>query len=459
MPGTEVLKSYLVKIGWDLEGSGFSNLQVMIGKLKQTASASSNQVVQAGAIITKTILGITSSVVGLVSKTADLDLESAKLSRQWWTSKENANALNISLEAMDTTMDGLLTSTKEEYSHFLELNRLAKSLEAPSDVNKTLAKVRDLTNQLDKLKVIGTYAKRWFSYYIGRYFGTEIDKLRAKAKNAIEWLSNNIAKYTELAARHLKKLYDFVDNLVYLFKNFFSVFKTGFDESGNSLFGFMRTAAFVGAAIKKGPLMLALGSIISLLLLLEDYSVWKQGGNSFYGSTWEKLDPAIEGITDKVGTLLGYLSEITKSSIVKKILDGTVAIALYGVQTILDLINSALQGILDFMDMLQGKKTLKEWFLDWTGIGGMKDGAQSFFEKFLSLNPKTSWISKLLNLTKTDPNSAAFGGSGRSSNTTNNKTDVKYDVKIQVGSEAQGRDVADAFTNQIFKNRSMNQIW
>lgn len=459
MPGSEVLKSYLVKIGWDLDGSGFSNLQVMFGRLKQSAYDSSNQFVKAGSIITKTILGITSSVVGLVSKTADLDLKTNKLARQWWTSKENANALNTSLETMGTTMSDLLVSTKEEYKHFLDLYSLSKQMEAPGEVNQTLAKVRDLTNQLDKLKVIGEYSKRWFSYYIGKYFGPELDKLLLKAKGIINWVSNNAPKYIEAVVKHLRKLYGFIKNLVYIFKDFFKAFKNGFSESGISLLDFMKTAAFVGAAIKHGPLMLALGSIISLLLLLEDYSVWKQGGNSFYGSMWEKMDPAIEGITEKLGVLFGYIEKIFQSDLVKKVLDGAFNLALKGVQEVLNLINSALQGIVDLIDLLEGKKSLKEWFVDWTGIGKAKGEELSIFEKFIGMNPKTSWISSILNLFKKDPSSPAFGSGSRSNSTTNNQTDVNYDVKIQVGSEAQGRDVANAFTNQVFKNRSMNQIW
>jgi hypothetical protein len=51
-----------------------------------------------------------------------------------------------------------------------------------------------------------------------------------------------------------------------------------------------------GIMLFKSPLLLVIGLFTVLLLLLDDYLTWKEGGNSLFGDKWSKIDDKITDV-------------------------------------------------------------------------------------------------------------------------------------------------------------------
>ena len=168
----ETLKDYLVKIGWDLDESGFKNATNKITSIKSKLDKVKG-IKDGFKVASDVILGslkvVNEAILDVVESTALLDYETEKQARLWWVSEKQARSYQTALNALGETNADLLTMTNEQYRRLYELNQLGRSLEAPKELDDFLLLVRDINFEFSKLKVEFEYGKRWVAYYFGIY--------------------------------------------------------------------------------------------------------------------------------------------------------------------------------------------------------------------------------------------------------------------------------------------------
>nr|DAP50309.1 MAG TPA: hypothetical protein [Caudoviricetes sp.] len=144
----ETMKEYLVKIGWDVDENGFKKslgiVNSIAGRLSGKAANIASSFVKASGLIANVLVTVNESLTEVIETTAELDLQTERLARQYWTTEQNARSFSTALKVLGKDTSNLMYMTAEEYRQFVELNKLGRTLEAPKDLDTYLQQVRAL---------------------------------------------------------------------------------------------------------------------------------------------------------------------------------------------------------------------------------------------------------------------------------------------------------------------------
>ena len=316
--GDETLQEYLVKIGWDLDKDGYNNVQSLINglinKIGIKAGNFTKSFLTGAGIVKDAIVGITKSTVELINKTAQLDKETEKWARQYWTTEQNARSLQSAMKSMGlSSLDDLYYATSEEYNRFLDLRNLGKSLEAPKELDSFLVKIRDINHEVNRLKVIFEYGARWVVYYLGKMFGKDTDEMLQLFKNGVDWIAKHLPQIAQKIAKAISHVVNIVLALYKVGKAIVTGIKNHLDSMPSRTKATLAALSAILLAFLAGPVGKIIAGITILLLLLEDFYVWSKGGKSLFD--YSKLEeffnsPGIQKIRDFLGSVFEILGGI-----------------------------------------------------------------------------------------------------------------------------------------------------
>lgn len=428
--GDESLQEFLVKIGWNLDELGYDKVNDLIDSLfkKITGKAGNtvNSIIKGAGIVIDAIEGITEATVGLITKTAQLDNETEKWARRYWTTEQNARSLQSAMQAMGlSSLDDLYYSTNEEYNRFLELKNLGKSLEAPKELDNFLVKIRDIQHEFNKLKVIFSYGARWVVYYLGQIFGKDTEEILQDFKNLVSWFGNNIPKISEKIARALSHVINIVLALYNVGKNIYEFVSGIFDKLPTKTKVMLAAISALLIAFLAGPVGRIIAGITLLLLLLEDYYVWTKGGKSLFD--YSKINEffnsdEMEGFKRNVGIIVEGFGDL---------LDLIIQLLSVGVPEFFKELNDTfesictwLEKIITYLNLLSGKTGDVEQD-SWIGRG---INAANAAAEAAGLNDE-SWMNKNPLLQPPDLHVGSFDIVDNSS------VDVKVDIKYDKASD------------------------
>lgn len=364
---SETLREYLVKLGWDVNKSGFDNASGLVdkfaSKLMGKAGAMGTAFISASASIVKASLATAEAVSEIAFSVAEADTAVERLARKYWISEQSARSLQNAQEQLGISMQELMYATNEEYKRFLELNAYGKSLEAPKALDDTLVKIRDIQFEFSKLGTILNYGKRWFMYYLGEYLGVDIDQIIIKFKSFNDWLRTNLPQITQKLAKIVALGWRFAKTVLTLIYNLGKGIVQIVERLGTSGVASIFALAAAFKMIAMGPLGLVLLGLTAIVLLLDDFMAWKEGRNSLFdwsgvSEPLENLWGSVLNVTDSVKSLIGSFSNLFKTIDGGK---GTMSWLGDILQTISDVINFISTGITDISALLNpDDKSLQE---------------------------------------------------------------------------------------------------
>lgn len=358
----ETLKDYLVKIGWDLDESGFKNATNKITSIKSKLDKVKG-IKDGFKVASDVILGslrvVNEAILDVVESTALLDYETEKQARLWWVSEQQARSYQTALSALGETHADLLTMTNEQYRRLYELNQLGRSLEAPKELDDFLLLVRDINFEFSKLKVEFEYGKRWVAYFLGQFIGPDAMKVRDFLKRANNYIQENLPKIAEKVARFFEIFYRLGKAALVVAKSLYSVIE--------SIFKFLNLSVPQGIALvsgfflllKTGPIGWFIAALTTLLLLIDDYMTWQRGGISAFD--WSGFDSKFKAIKGDISDIKSDFQDITDfvDQIFNKVNIGNAAVELF---------KEGVSGIYSFTSLIAD---------DFDRIGRVIDGIQN----------------------------------------------------------------------------------
>lgn len=311
----ETLKEYLVKLGWDINKSQLTQSLHSINSFSSSSegliSRLSKNLLKAGSAVASALLGTTSAVTAMMFGVADADREVERFARRMWMTESQARSLTTALDAVGASYQDIYYMTAEEYRNLLELNALGRSLEAPAELQDQLRQVRDINQEIDKLKVTISYGTQWVAYYFLKIMGEDVDNLQDSLEKLNEYLQKNLPKIAEKVATVLswffrlgKTAVDAIGRIVDAVGRLFDSMDTGTKTAVTAV------SAFLGL-LKLGPVGMFIAAILALLLLLDDFFTWQRGGNAYFAPEYEKLTnwfqnadfSAFDGVKESAGEL------------------------------------------------------------------------------------------------------------------------------------------------------------
>jgi hypothetical protein len=122
---------------------------------------------------------------------ANKDIEYEKLSRQLWTTKENAKDVSSALDILDANMNDLWLSPTL-LKQFKQLREDSSKLRIPPELTKNLKVVQGIGLEFKRLKQSVGLLFQWIGNYILKYLASPLDETRGKVHSFNDWLVKNI---------------------------------------------------------------------------------------------------------------------------------------------------------------------------------------------------------------------------------------------------------------------------
>lgn len=351
---SETLKEYLVKLGWNVDKSGFDNASSLVdkfsAKLISRAGKMGTAFISTSASMVKASLATVDAISDIAFSVAEADTSVERLARKYWLSEQSARSLKNAQDQLGISVEDLMYATDEEYKRFLELNTYGKSLEAPKALDDTLVKIRDIQFEFSKLGTILEYGKRWFMYYLGEYLGLDIDQTIVKFKSFNDWLRTNLPKITQKLAKIVALGWRFAKTVLTLIYNLAKGLVQIVERLGTSGVATILALAAALKLVVMGPLGLVIAGLTAVVLLLDDFFAWRQGRNSLLdwtkvSGTFDDLQQSFSGVVGSVETLFDALGALFGEFEVGNAVLSIFKAGLMGIQVLLDGLSAGIMSI------------------------------------------------------------------------------------------------------------------
>lgn len=306
------MKEYLVKIGWDVDEQGFRKsigiVNSLVGRLSGSALGVAASVVKGTGLVATALTTVNKTLGNIIETTAELDIQTERLAREYWTTEQNARSFSTALEVLGHDMNDMLYMTREEYEQFIELNRLGRTLEAPKELDDYLKKVRGLNFEISRLRTIFKYGTRWVTYWISQFTGQDVETFTQKLRNLGDYIIKNIQPITKAIAKFFEVFYRLGKAGIKILSVLGKVLIWVVDLLDSQIARAILVIGVLTKVIMMSPLTMFISALVMLLLLIDDYMTWKRGGDS--ALDWSKFDETITGLNEQLDILKENLAPI-----------------------------------------------------------------------------------------------------------------------------------------------------
>lgn len=340
MSNLDYIKSYLVKLGVDVDSSEIakweSGLKRMDTGFKSTAKNLS--------LSFSKISGVYGSLALMISKfassVAESDMQLQKFAKRMYMSRDSAKALQTTLDSMG--LDGVedlqdVALSPELTQQYKELISLSKSLGTPDGVKQSLKDIRAISFEFSKLRTTATYFFERVAHFIYQTVRVPAQKFRSFlnefnnkfSKNINSWaksLGTLLGNIVRLAIRLGEGLVGIVSSLDKVWSRLSGISKA-----------LISAVAAIGIAIKASPVWRMITVFTGFLMLLDDYKTFKEGGisanvlkpiwksvenqRSDPNSGWNFLVNSIKNLVDSINKLVqmfkDFILKISNSTLGK----------------------------------------------------------------------------------------------------------------------------------------------
>jgi len=284
-----VLKEFLVALG--LKDNMSENLNKSLndadGKVSKFAKGFAKQFALAGvAVATMTAtaaIGIGKFVVGL--EKADSELET--FARDMGVTKEEAYKTKSALDVMGKSLEEVKLNPTL-LAQFEELKANAASLEIP-DMSEGLKSVRDIGTAVLALKQTATNALQWVGFNFLKYVQKPMEDAKKLLGGFNESVKKNIPAWSDNVGKALSWVVQLGTTVIRGAAEIFKAIGRVFDMIPGKIKLVMGAFALLGAFIKAGPIGKLIMVISVILLLLDDFFTYLDGGESLLGPVWKVL--------------------------------------------------------------------------------------------------------------------------------------------------------------------------
>ena len=394
----KTLKEYLVSLGFSVDDKTYN---AAMGKMKayekvagKMAGNVGKSIAKGSAVAVAALTSVTAGVTKYMDSIANADMATEKFARRMWMTETNARSLQNVLKAMGESMDSIydVAANPELRGSFFQLRADAAKLEGGPEIDEAMVKIRNVQLEIQRLKLLLSYASRYIAYYLTQYLAVPMEQFRQMLKS----INDDGQSLIKVWGDKVAKVLSWIARL----------FATG-AQAGMSLIQMiqrlpyevkvaMLAIAALGA-IMLNPFTAIILAIGAILLLLDDFYTWQRGGESMFGDMWQQLadfqkklanttfesqalndlKDAVYGVADSFRYLEGKWGELNKNV-------GTVD-GISILQAILAGIDAATFGI---RETIKSTVSIFEWMLDkagelfdkgkelWDNAFGKKDNQQ-----------------------------------------------------------------------------------
>lgn len=281
--------------------------------LKTFASSAVGSFLIIGTAVIATIAAVT-KLVSYLNSLAAQDIKYEKLSRQLWTTKENAKEVGTALDTLDANLQDLWLSPTL-LKQFEQLRKDAKNLRLPPEFNQNIKVIQGIGLEFKRLKQNIGLLFQWIGNYILKYCAGPLDEVRGKAHSFNDWLVEHIPQIGKLIGTIigvLLRILMIIGKIMSIVWKLTTPIRYVFKLIGTLGSAFDKIPEPVKKAVKTivGILMLVLSPILLIIGLIDDIMTYFRGGKSVIGSFIDKIVSKSENAGKVIKSILSVIKAI-----------------------------------------------------------------------------------------------------------------------------------------------------
>ncbi|KEI75875.1 hypothetical protein [Clostridium botulinum] len=248
------------------------------------------------------------------------DVQYEKLSRQLWTTKENARDIDSALKTLGVTMQDLWLSPTL-LKQFNQLRKDSQQLRLPPEFKDNIKVIQGLGLEFKRLKQFGKLAFQWIGHYILKYvagplaeFKQKLSRFNDKFIKIIPSIAKIIGSAIGIILRILLLIFRVLEPIFSIISKIVGFVIGLIEKIPEPIKKILKLIGIIAALIMAGPV----GVILLIIALLDDLFTFLRGGKSVIGSVFgffkEKGLDAMRSIKNKFGDLKESLKEKIKEN-------------------------------------------------------------------------------------------------------------------------------------------------
>ncbi|MFT8350028.1 hypothetical protein [Clostridium saccharoperbutylacetonicum] len=264
------------------------------------------------AVVATAVVAVVAGIAKLMSGIADLakqDIENEKLSRQLWTTKENAKEVDMALKTMGASMQDLWFSPTL-LKQFNQLRQDSKNLQLPPEFQQNLKIVQGLGLEFSRLKQLGSLAFQWIGNYILKYLAGPLNDARSSLKGFNDWLIKTIPGIAKVLGSALgivlRMLATVGEVLGFIINGISKIISFIAEHIPKPLQNILKIIGLIGLAIMSGPV----GAIVLLIAAIDDFITYLKGGKSLTGTFIDTIAKKFEYVQEKIKSVINFFKEL-----------------------------------------------------------------------------------------------------------------------------------------------------
>lgn len=307
MSEMDVIKSYLVSLGFQIDQPGLDKWKRELAKIEQMAKDMPLPWLRAAATIASALGSITLATAGLLDSLAQADLGYKKFALRMYMTEDAAKRMKIATDALGESLDDIawIPELRGRYS---ELMAQQGKMQPGGEFAAQMRHLRDIRFEFTRLRVEMTYGAQWIGSYLYKYLNKEIGDFDRWLKRINDYLTENMPQWTEKVAKFLQGIIQLGESGTRAIGDLWDVLKRlweSFSVGEKSLVAF--GAAFV-LFTEMGPFGQAVVMVLSLITALDDFYAYIDGCKSS-----KILAPIWYNLIEVSDTLKGSFKELWHS--------------------------------------------------------------------------------------------------------------------------------------------------
>ncbi len=241
----------------------------------------------------------TKKIISYLGDLAQQDIKFEKLSRQLWTTKENAKEVDMALSTLGADLNDLWISPTM-LNQFNQLRKDSKDLKLPKEYNDNLKVVQGISLEFKRLKQLGTLAFQWIGNYILKYCAGPLSKIKSGVHEFNDWLVEHIPQIGKVIGTIigvLARVLLIIGKIISIIWKLTSPIRTVFVLIGKLFGAFEKAPEPIKKAIKIiiGLILLITNPILIVIGIIDDLFSYFRGGKSLIGSFIDNIVEKAKG--------------------------------------------------------------------------------------------------------------------------------------------------------------------
>lgn len=300
MSNIDYIKSYLVRLGvdvdsgeitkWDnslkkLEGS-FSKAADSLEKSdKKVSSSFSNTFKNLARSYAKVATLFTTASIGIgkfMQGVANSDMEMQKFARSMYLSVDQAKALQNTLGSMGLSMGDLrdVAYNPELLAQYKEFLGLAKSFRTTPEMKQSFKEIRAIFAEFQKFNLIFNSFRERLTHFIYQTIKVPAQKLREFLSSFNTRFAKNISNWAEKLGIILGNIMRIGLRVYEVIQSIISSIGKVWDKLSGLSKGVVGSLFLINKIIKGSPIWRLMTMFTGVMMLIDDYKTYKEGGIS-----------------------------------------------------------------------------------------------------------------------------------------------------------------------------------